>query len=91
MPRLIQNVVVVETSIERLAELNPEFKRYVRPLKESGIETTSDLIHKYYSCQLKPIRGLGKKFFGLLKEFVHDQKRYRELLNHSGVISTASI
>lgn len=79
--RLIQDVVVVDIPLERLAELNSEFKRYVRPLKEAGINTTNDLIHKYYSCQLKPIRGLGKKFFSLIKEFIHDQKRYRELLN----------
>lgn len=79
--KLIQNVVVVDISVERLAELNPEFKRFVRPLKEAGISTTNDLIHKYYSCQLKPIRGLGKKFFSLVKEFMQDQKHYRELLN----------
>ena len=79
--KLIQNVVVVDISVERLAELNPEFKRFVRPLKEAGISTTNDLIHKYYACQLKPIRGLGKKFFSLVKEFIQDQKRYRELLN----------
>jgi hypothetical protein len=79
--KLIQDAVVVDISLDRLAELNSEFKRYVRPLKEAGIETTNDLIHKYYSCQLKPIRGLGKKFFSLIKDFIHDQKRYRQLLN----------
>ena len=79
--KLIQDAVVVDISLERLAELNSDFKRYVRPLKEAGIETTNDLIHKYYSCQLKPIRGLGKKFFSLIKDFIYDQKRYRQLLN----------
>ena len=79
--KLIQDAVVVEISLEHLAELNSEFKRYVRPLKESSIETTNDLIHKYYSCQLKPIRGLGKNLFSLIKDFIHDHKWYHQLLN----------
>ena len=39
--KLIQNVVVIDISVERLVELNPEFKRFVRPLKEVDISTTN--------------------------------------------------
>ena len=43
--KLIQDAVVVNICLERLAELNSDFRRYVRPLKEAGIESTNDLMH----------------------------------------------
>ena len=60
---LIKDAVIVNILIliERLAELNHDFLRYVRPLKTVNILTTGDLVHKYYSCELKSIRGLGKR------------------------------
>ena len=60
---LIKDAVIVNIPIERLAELNHDFLRYVRPLKTVNILTTGDLVHKYYSCELKSIRGLGKRWF----------------------------
>ena len=42
--------------------------------------TTSDLIHKYYACELRHTKGLGKKFFGLIKDFIQNQKLYKQRL-----------
>ena len=48
-------------------------------LKANGISSTSGLVDQYYACKLKDYRGLGKKFYGLVKDFIANQKRYREL------------
>jgi len=77
---LIKDTVVIDIPIEKLADLNHEFSRYIKPLKKSGVLTTSDLIHRYYSCELRHVNGLGKKFFGLIKEFISNQKHYKILL-----------
>ena len=77
---LIKDTVVIDIPIEKLADLNHQFSRYIKPLKKSGVLTTSDLIHRYYSCELRHVNGLGKKFFGLIKEFISNQKHYKMLL-----------
>ena len=77
---LIKDTVVIDIPIEKLADLNHEFSRYIKPLKKNGVLTTSDLIHRYYSCELRHVNGLGKKFFGLIKEFISNQKHYKILL-----------
>ena len=77
---LIKDVVIVDITIDKLAVLNPEFRRYINPLRNSGIMTTSDLIHKYYACELRHTKGLGKKFFGLIKDFIQNQKLYKQRL-----------
>lgn len=75
---LIRDVVVIDISLDELIELNHEFKRYIRVLKTSGISSTADMVEQYYSCRLKDYRGLGKKFYGLVKDFITNQKQYRE-------------
>lgn len=75
---LIRDVVVIDISLDELIELNHEFKRYIRVLKTSGISSTADMVEQYYSCRLRDYRGLGKKFYGLVKDFITNQKQYRE-------------
>ena len=75
---LIQNSIVIDISLEDLVALNPDFKRYVRVLKANGIETTTQMVDQYYACKLKEYRGLGKKFYGLIRDFITNQKSYRE-------------
>ncbi len=71
---------VIEISIERLAELDPDYKRYVRILISNNIKDTKTLVHEYYLCNLNNIKGLGKKFFGQLAEFINNQNYYKKLL-----------
>ena len=77
---LIKDTVVVDISIEKLAELDHDFSRYIKPLKGAGVLTTSDLIHRYYACELRSVKGLGKKFFGIVKDFIASQKNYKQML-----------
>ena len=62
-----------------LPSVNPEFKRYVCILEDSGIHTTSEMTTAYLSCKLGTVRGLGKKFFGLIKDFLYNQKKYKAI------------
>jgi hypothetical protein len=54
--------------------------------------TTSDLATSYLSCELGSVKGLGKKFFITIKEFLSNQQKYRNLYNEltKGDIENAS-
>ena len=75
---LIQDAIVIDISLDDLVALNPDFKRYVRILKANGITTTTEMVDQYYACKLKDYRGLGKKFYGLIRDFITNQKQYRD-------------
>lgn len=75
--RMMTEPDVIDISIEELAEKDPAFKRYVRILISNKIHTTKQMVHSYYLCDLTNMKGLGKKFYGLLKEFIRNQEKYR--------------
>ena len=70
---------VMDIPIEKLAALNPEFKRYVKPLISSGISMTGEMAHAFYLGELNNVHGLGKKAYSLIREFIGNQKRYAKL------------
>ena len=78
---LAHNIEVINMPIESLISINPSFRRYSRSLSQLGIATTQELIHKYSECQLKSAKGLGKKFFTLVKEFINNQTFYQNEYN----------
>ena len=75
--RMMAEPDVIDISIEELATKDPAFRRYVRILISGNIHTTKQMVHSYYLCDLTNIKGLGKKFYGLLKEFIGNQEKYR--------------
>ena len=75
--RMMTEPDVIDISIEELATKDPAFRRYVRILISGNIHTTKQMVHRYYLCDLTNIKGLGKKFYGLLKEFIENQEKYR--------------
>ena len=75
----IRNIDVFDIPVEELVIINPGFKRYIRILKEHGINTTADLATAYITCSLGPHRGLGRKFFGILKDFFDHHVTYRQM------------
>ena len=77
--RSIRNIDVFNIPVEELVIINSDFKRYIRVLKENGIDTTVDLATAYITCSLGSYRGLGKKFYGLLKDFLDHHVKYKEL------------
>jgi len=75
----IRNIDVFDIPVEDLVLINGDFKRYIRILKENDIYTTTDLATAYISCSLGSCHGLGKKFFGLLKDFLDHHVTYKEM------------
>lgn len=75
--RMMVEPNVIDIPVEELPDKDPAFKRYVRILISNNIHTTKELVHRYYICELTNIKGLGKKFYGLLKEFIEHQEKYR--------------
>ena len=76
---LVKSMNVIDIPLAKLPSLNPDFKRYVRPLEEKGILSTSQMASAYLACELGPVKGLGRKFFGLIKDFLMNQQKYRKL------------
>lgn len=78
---LIKDISVFDIPVSELPLLNPDFKRYIRTLQDSGIYTTSEMAAAYFSCRLGTVKGLGKKFFSLIKDFFNNQKKYKAAYN----------
>ena len=70
---------VINISIEELIAINPSFKRYINSLTKNNIMDTKTLVHHYATCKLKAFKGLGKNFFAIVKEFIENQDKYKEL------------
>ena len=68
-------------SLDDLEKLNHGFHRYIPILKSVGVFRTRKLVSLYYSCELRGCKGLGPKFYTLVKEFVDTQDNYRKLYN----------
>ena len=75
---LIRDTPVFDIPITDLPSLNPDFKRYVKVLRENNVMTTSDMATKYLSCSLGGVRGLGRKFFVTLQDFLSHQDKYEK-------------
>lgn len=75
----IRNIDVFNIPVEELVIINPDFKRYIRILKENNINTTVDLATAYITCSLGSCQGLGKKFFGILKDFLDHHVTYKQM------------
>ena len=75
----IRSIDVFDIPVEDLVLINRDFKRYIRILKENKINTTIDLATAYITCSLGSCRGLGKKFFGLLKDFLDHHVTYKQM------------
>ena len=76
---IMKNAVIFDISVNDLPLLNSDFKRYIRILHEHSIHTTANLITDYLSCSLGSIKGLGRKFFSILQDFVANQNKYKSI------------
>ena len=76
---IMKDAVIFDISVNDLPLLNSDFKRYIRILHDHKIHTTADLITAYLSCSLGSIKGLGRKFFVTLQDFVSNQNKYKSL------------
>ena len=64
--------------VEELLVINPSFKRYIKYLIAADIHTTSEMVVAYLSRKLDSVRGLGRKFFTIFKDFLHNQPKYKK-------------
>ena len=76
---IMKDAVIFDISVNDLPLLNSDFKRYIRILHDHKIHSTADLITAYLSCTLGSIKGLGRKFFVTLQDFVANQNKYKSL------------
>jgi hypothetical protein len=75
----IRNIDVLDIPVDDLVLINRDFNRYIRILKENDINTTVDLATAYITCSLGSCQGLGKKFYGLLKDFLDHHVTYKQM------------
>lgn len=75
----IRSIDVFDIPVDDLVLINQDFKRYIRILKENGINTTVDLATAYITCSLGSCQGLGKKFYGILKDFLDHHVTYKQM------------
>ena len=74
---IFRRAKVIDITVEELVILKPEFNRYIKILKENGIETTSQMVRAYEAFTLTQMKGLGKKFYSLVQDFIDNQKDYK--------------
>ena len=74
---IMQQASVFEIPIDDLPMLNPDFKRYIRILREQGLHTSTDMVTAYLSCSLGGVKGLGRKFFVTMQDFLQRQHHYQ--------------
>ena len=74
--KIAHKLAVIDIPLQDLININKGFKRYVPLLAEEKIYTTSEMVDAYQECRLHHIKGLGKKFFNLIKEFINNQEYY---------------
>ena len=77
--QIAQEKEVIYIDLGILALIEPAFTRYTKILLTAGIYDTQQLVKAYNRMELKLIRGLGQKFYSLLQDFIHNQKKYIEL------------
>ena len=86
----IRNIDIFDIPVEVL--ITSDYKRYIRILKENGINTIADLATADITCSLGSCQGLGKKVFSILKDFLDHLVTYKEMydkiqsnINHTDV------
>ena len=73
----MQQASVFDIPIDELPMLNPDFKRYIKILHENDIHTTAGMATAYLSCSLGGVKGLGRKFFVTIQDFLQCQHHYQ--------------
>ena len=72
--------------IEDFNSMTKGFNRYMPILSSMGITNTKELVSAYYACSFKDKKGLGKKFYCIINDFIMKQDEYKKsyhLLQHS--------
>lgn len=75
--KIMQQASIFDIPVYELPMLNPDFERYVRILHDNNIHTTADMATAYLSCSLGDVKGLERKFFVTIQDFLQRQHHYQ--------------
>ena len=75
----LEEPIVLDIQLEELVIIDPRFKRYVKKMIPLGIESTQEMVHWFQLCKFKKVKGLGKGFYDLVRQFISSQQKYEEL------------
>ena len=70
---------VIDIRLEELVIIDHRFKRYVKKMLPLGISTTQEMVHWFQLCKFKKVKGLGKGFYSLVREFIDSQPNFEKL------------
>lgn len=90
---IMKNAAIFDIPVDELPMLNPDFKRYVKILHDHDIHTTTDMVTAYLSCSLGGVKGLGRKFFVTMQDFLSHQHKYQNEYKklHSNSSATTAV
>ena len=77
----LEEPAVLDIPLEELVVIDSRFKRYVKKIIPLGVTETQEMVHWYQLCKFKRVKGLGKGFYSLVREFIDSQEQYKELYN----------
>lgn len=75
----LEEPIVLDIQLEELVIIDPRFKRYIKKMIPLGIESTQEMVHWFQLCKFKKVKGLGKGFYDLVRQFISSQQKYEEL------------
>ena len=74
----LEEPTVLDIRLEELVIIDQRFKRYAKKMIPLGIETTQEMVHWYQLCKFKKVKGLGKVFYALVREFIESQSDFEK-------------
>ncbi len=73
---MCREIKVIDIPIEEFSKHTPGFKRYVKIMIERGVNTTQQMVDAYNMCLFNGVKGIGQKFYDIVKNFIEHQKEF---------------
>ncbi len=73
---MCRDIQVIDIPVEEFAKHTPGFKRYVKILIDMEIHTTQQMVDAYSMCLFNRTKGIGQKFYDIIKNFIENQKAF---------------
>ncbi len=78
---MCREIKVIDIPITEFSDMTPGFKRYVKILDSMDIHTTQQMVDAYNLCLFNSIKGIGQRFFDIIKDFIINQKTFVQFYN----------
>lgn len=73
---MCRDIQVIDIPVEEFAKHTQGFKRYVKILIDMDIHTTQQMVDAYNMCLFNGIKGIGQRFYDIIKNFIENQKAF---------------